>query len=173
MRSCASLPFIVILLGITLWALAGHFSYLLFSKFCMFWSLAAVTVQPYKEKYMATSDAFTLSITSISSIVIYNQTKSPSGYDQIALQILGTLPMSWLVGFIILKVFKTKLKTLLNLTREKLSCCHLLNCGNTNEEGNEAQCAQQVGNFNYASSEADCMLCPEEYMWPQGYGSIS
>ena len=81
--------------------------------------------------------------------------------------------MLWLIGFVILKVFKTKLKALLNLTREKLHSCHLLNCGNRNEECNGVQHVQQVGNFNDTVSEADRMLHPEQYMWPQGYGGLS
>ena len=40
----------------------------------------------------------------ILSIIIYNQSESSSRYDQIALRILGTFPMLWLVGFVILKV---------------------------------------------------------------------
>ena len=170
MRSCASLPFVVVLLGFAMWALGGLYNYVLFSAFCMFWSLSAVIIQPYKEKYMAISDAFTLAITSTLSIVIYNQ--STTRFYQTALQIFGTLPMLWLVGFVIFKVLKTKIKTLVNLTREKLPCyCLLNNCGNRNKEVNEAQCAEQIGDFN-DTSEADRMLHPEQYVG-QGYDSIS
>ena len=76
MKSCASLPLILSLFlisGFALWASAGHYSYLLFSVSCMFWSLAAADLQPYS--LMATSDAFTLAITSILLIIIYNQTE--------------------------------------------------------------------------------------------------
>ena len=175
MRSCASLPFIIVVLGFALWVSAGVYSYLLFSVFCLFWGLAALIIQPYKEKYMAESDAFTLATTSMLSIIVYNQTESPTLNYQIALQILGTLPMLWLVGFAIVKVFKTQLRALLDLIRKKLPCCYLLNCGNRKEEGNDAQCVLQH-NRNFDDNilpEADCLLRPEQYMGPQvGYGSI-
>ena len=173
MRSCASLPFIVVVLGFALWALAGNYSYLLFSVFCLFWSLAALIIQPYKEKYTAASDAFTLANTSILSIIIYNQSESPTLNYQTALQVLGTLPMLWLVGFVIVKTFKTQLRALLDLTRRKLPCCYLLICGNRKEEGNDAQCVQHTRNFDEILPEADRLLRPEQYMGPQaGYGSI-
>ena len=161
MRSCASLPFIVVLLGFAMWAIGGNYNYYLLSAFCMFWSLSVVICQPYKKKYMAISDAVTLAITSILSIIIFNQ--STSRYYQTALQVFGTIPMLWLVGFVI---FKTKIKTSLNQIREKL-----LNCGNRNKEGSEAQHIQQIGNFSDIS-EADRILHPEQYI-NREYDSIS
>ncbi len=175
MRSCASLPFIIVVLGFALWASAGDYSYLLFSVFCLFWSLAALIVQPYKEKYMAASDAFTLTITSILSIVIYNQNESPTLNYKTAIQILGTLPMLWLVGFVIFKAFKTQLRAWLDLIRKKIPYYYLLNCGNRNGEGNDddTRHVQQIVDFNGILSEADRMLHPEQYMGPHGgYGSI-
>ena len=171
MRSCASLPFIIVVLGFALWASAGVYSYRLFSVFCLFWGLAAVIIQPYKEKYMAASDAFTLATTSMLSIIVYNQTESPTLNYQTALQVLGTLPMLWLVGFVFLKVFKTQLRALLDLTRKKLPCCYLLNCGKRKDEGNDAQRVQHTRNFDDILPEADRLLHPEQYMGPQaGYG---
>ena len=122
---------------------------------------------------MAASDAFTLATTSMLSIIVYNQTESPTLNYQTALQVLGTLPMLWLVGFVFLKMFKTQLRALLDLIRKKLPCRYLLNCGKRKDEGNDAQRVQHTRNFDDILPEADRLLHPEQYMGPQaGYGSI-
>ena len=170
MRSCASLHFFFTLVGYVLWT--SYASYYLISILFLVCSFLNVIVQPYKEKYMAITDALIFANAAILSVTL--DKIIIDGFHvyfyQIALRILATLPMLWLVCFVAFKVFKTKIKVLLKIAREKLPCCnHLLNCGNQNED-NEVECVQQVGNFN--NNLPDRMLRPEQYMqW--GYDSLS
>ena len=90
-------------------------------------------------------------------------------FYQSAFGILASFPMLWLVCFVVFKVFKTKIKAMLKLAREKLPCCnYLLNCGHRNEDiDSEVEDVQQVGD-----DLPDRMLRPAQYMqW--GYDSIS
>ena len=170
MRSCASLYFVISLVSYVLWTNSA--SYYLISILFLACSLFYVIVQPYKERYMAITDALIFANAAILSVTIDKIyiDKCNVHFYQVALGILAMLPMLWLVCFVVFKVFKTKIKALLKMAREKLQCCnYLLNCGHRNED-NEVECVQQVGDFN--NDLPDRMLRPEQYMqW--GYDSIS
>ena len=167
MRSAASVPFLGILLGFALWALAGSNSYYVGSIFCMFYGLSVVSVQPYKKKFIAISDAF-IAITL--SVLSATAPKSANNYFyRNALIVFGILPMLLLVGFITFKLINTKNKVsvLFNKAWENLPCSnYLLNCGNNDQE--EGYRVQQIEDL----SDADRMLRPERYM-QLGYNSIS
>ena len=170
MRSWASLPFFLIILGFAMWS--NESSRYLVSILCMCWSLAVVIFQPYKDRFMAITDAFMLANVSILSTVLdlYNNRLSSHFHRiDLSLKVFGMLPMLWLVGFVTFKVFKTKIKAMLKMAREKLPCCnYLLNYGHQNEEDDRVQ---QIGDPNYLPC-ADRMLRPEQYM-RRGYDSIS
>ena len=174
MRSLASLYFFIILSMYML--LSSYASLYLISVLLLASSFLIVIVQPYKEKYMATTDALIFANAAILSVTVDKIKNESDGsrvhFYQSALGILTTLPMLWLVSFITFKLFKTKIKAMLRIAREKLPCCnYLLNCGHRSEDNNsEVECAQQVGDLN--NDLPDRMLRPEQYMqW--GYDSIS
>ena len=156
--------------------LSSYASLYLISVLLLAYSFLIVIVQPYKEKYMATTDALIFANAAILSVTVDKIKNESDGsrvhFYQSALGILTTLPMLWLVSFITFKLFKTKIKAMLRTAREKLPCCnYLLNCGHRSEDNNsEVECAQQVGDLN--NDLPDRMLRPEQYMqW--GYDSIS
>ena len=170
MRSWASVPFILVLIGFSLSAGVNHFFYL-FSVFSLCWCLVTAVMQPYKEKFMTLTDMFiftNVSILSASLNVIITYSDASHIYQN-TVRVFGTLPMIWLVGFVFYKIFKIKIKISLNMAREKLPrCCNLLNCGNQNEPNNPVQ---HVGDFN-DFPDPDRMLYPAQYM-QCGYDSIS
>ena len=70
MRSWASIPFIVVLIGFSLNAGMSHFFFLV-SVFSLWWCLVIAVMQPYKEKFMALTDMFIFTNISILSASLY------------------------------------------------------------------------------------------------------
>ena len=163
MRSLAALPFFAVLLGFALNNLVS-----LFFAFCVYWCLTIAIVQPYKKKFMAISDVFIIANASILLVILFNVNSSNLYIFPHAFRAFGTLPMLWLVSFVFFKVFETKLKTQLNMIKEKLPCCNYLLNRIQNKEDYDAQ---QIEDFN-ALPDADRMLHPERYK-QQGYDSLS
>ena len=93
---------------------------------------------------------------------------------QTAFKFLVSLPMIFLVCFVTIKVFKTRIIVLLNIVREKVPCCYsnyLLKCAKDNNENNDGEQFQQEENIDELL-DADRIVRPEQYMqW--GYDSVS
>ena len=171
MRSCASIPFFVILLGFLVWSFEA--SYLLIGIFCICWSLAVTILQPYKHKYMMILDALILANSGFIGAIIENIFDCGSSHlYQTAFKFLVSLPMIFLVCFVTIKVFKTRIIALLNIVREKVPCCnYLLKCAKDNNENNNGEQFQQEENIDELL-DADRIVRPEQYMqW--GYDSVS
>ena len=172
MRSFASLYFIITLVIYIMWRNAYQF-YLLTVLFIVC-SFLIIIVQPYKETYMAITDSLILANAAILSNTI-DKIKfdgfSADSFYLVTLHVFVLLPMLWLVGFVISKVFKAQIKSLFNRARQNLPFCKaLLNCGKRHEGNHPEIEVQQPDNFE--GDLPDRMLCPEQYMqW--GYDRIS
>ena len=171
MRSFASLYFIIIVVIYIMWRNAYQFYFL--AALLIGCSALISIIQPYKEKYMARTDALILANAAIQSITI-DKINFDGFYGdqfyQIIFQTVTVLPMVWFFCFSIFNVFKTKLKAMFNLAREQLLCCNsLLRYG-------ERILSNRIKSFeqdeNLSDNLPDRMLRPKEYMqW--GYDSIS
>ena len=124
---------------------------------------------------MAITNALILANAAIISVTIdeltfsYNYGYHIHFYKGIG-EILGTLPILWLSCYITFKGFKTKIRAMVKIAKEKLSCCNsLLDCCDENRN-NEVECVQQVGNVD--NNLPDRMLRPQRYM-QLGYESIA
>lgn len=168
MRSLASLYFLIIPISFVLWIIfTSYYALAIVFLACSFLNLI---VQPYKERYMAITDAV---LFANHAILVYtiDELKFNSYYghhyfyyDVIA-GILITFPSLWLVGFITFKLLKPRIKAC--LMKDKLPCCNFLRHRN---EDNEVECVQQVENID--NNLPDRILRPEQYVqW--GYDSIS
>ena len=172
MRSLASLYFLVAFISYVLWASSSLYLVAVLFLVCSFYNLI---FQPYKERYMAITDALILANAAVLAFTLdrlpSNEGDSYFWFYRVIAVMLATFPMLWFVFFITFKVFRSKIITLLKKAKKilKLPCCnYLLNHGHQNDD-NEVEFNQQAGNFN---NLPDCVLHPQQYMqW--GYDSIS
>ena len=166
MRSFASLYFFMILLIYIMWRNAYQFYFL--AVLLIGCSVLVSIVQPYKEKYMARTDALILANAAIQSMTI-DKINFDGFYGdpfyQVIFKMFTILPMLWFLGYSTFKIFKTQTKALFNLANENLSCCTTLPSNDIDHER-----FQEEKNFN--NDLPDRMLHPEGYM-QLGYDSIS
>ena len=92
------------------------------------------------------------------NIFMFTTYSDASYIFQHTISVFGMFPVIWLAGFIF---HKRKIKTFLNMAREKLPCCsNLLNCGSQNKANHHVQ---QIGDFNDLPG-LDRMLHPAQYV---------